>query len=370
MVQTTRLQLPLIAAAQAQKHVTHNEAILRLDGLCQMQAVSYTVSAQPASPADGDLYLLPAGKTGSAWGGAANHAAAHYYDGVWHFYAPRAGWIAFITDMSRLVYHDGTAWTDVLTPSGASAADGGASAPGFAFASDTNTGLYRIGADQIGITTGGTLRRAISTTAETPTLPQQGQDGSAGTPAYGFSADTDSGLYRIGANNPGIAAGGSLVESWAVAGITRPLQPAFFAYLSAGQSNKTGDGTAYDVPFDSELFDRGSNHDAATTKGVFTAPVTGLYLFGATCRLSSLGAGHTQWEMNFVTTGNTFVPLSYDPHNIIAGGILFFSSSVLVPMTAGDTCKLRITVYNSTKTVAVDGGAAGNKTKFWGFLVA
>lgn len=209
MVQTTRLQLPLISAAQAQKHVTHNEAILRLDGLCQMQALSYTVSAQPASPADGDLYLLPAGKTGSAWGGAANHAAAHYYDGVWHFYAPRAGWIAFIADTSRLVYHNGTQWTDVLTPSGASAADGSASAPGFAFASDTDTGLYRVGANSLGITAGGTLRKTIDTAAETNALPTLGPDGSASAPAMSFSGDTNTGLYRIGADILGFAAGGA-----------------------------------------------------------------------------------------------------------------------------------------------------------------
>ena len=40
-------------------------------------------------------------------------------------------------------------------------ADGSASAPGVAFNSDTNTGMYRIGADQIGLSTGGTVRAAI-----------------------------------------------------------------------------------------------------------------------------------------------------------------------------------------------------------------
>lgn len=368
MVDTTRLQLPLIAAAQAQKHVTHNEAIMRLDGLVQMTAKSYTTSAQPGSPADGDLYLMPAGKTGTDWGGYSNHAAAHYYDGVWHQYHPSAGWLCWVQDTSILYSYTGSAWSAVPLPN--SIADGTASAPGLAFGSDTNTGLYRIGADQLGLATGGTLRRTISTSAETPTLPQQGADGSAGAPAYGFSADTDNGLYRIGTNNPGIAAGGSLVESYAIAGITRPLQPAFLAYLSASQTSKTGDGSAYDIPFDSETFDRGSNHDSTSSKGVFTAPVTGLYMFGSIMRLSGLLAGHTQWEMQFVASAGTFVPLSWDPHNVIAGGILFFSACQIIPMTAGDTCKLRVAVYNSTKVVTIDGGAATNKTNFWGFLVA
>lgn len=315
MVQTTRLQLPLIAAAQAQKHVTHNEAVLRLDGLVQMTAKSYTASAQPASPADGDLYLLPAGKTGTDWGGYANHAAAHYYDGIWHSYAPQTGWLSWVQDSGILYSYTGAQWTPVPLPN--SIADGSVSAPGLAFASDANTGLYRIGAD-----------------------------------------------------NLGIAAGGTKLEDIKATGITRPLQPAFLAYLSASQANKTGDGTAYDVPFDSETFDRGSNHDAVTSKGVFTAPVTGLYLFGSLVRLSGLLAAHTQWEMQFVATGGTYVPLSFDPHNIIAGGILFYSASQFVPMTAGDTCKLRIAVYNGTKVVQIDGGSSTNKTNFWGFLVA
>ena len=114
MVQTTRLQLPLIAAAQAQKHVTHNEALLKLDGLAQFAVKSATTTAQPASPADGDIYLLPSGKTGTNWGGAANYAIAHYYDGVWHFLTPQAGWRAFVTDTSRFLYFNGTLWADLV----------------------------------------------------------------------------------------------------------------------------------------------------------------------------------------------------------------------------------------------------------------
>lgn len=43
-------------------------------------------------------------------------------------------------------------------------ADGTVSIPGYTFESDTNTGMYRIGADSIGFTAGGTLRATINTT--------------------------------------------------------------------------------------------------------------------------------------------------------------------------------------------------------------
>jgi hypothetical protein len=367
MVQTTRLQLPLIAAAQAQKHVTHNEAVLRLDGLCQMQALSYTVSAQPGSPADGDLYLLPAGKTGTDWGGAANHAAAHYYDGVWHFYAPRAGWLSFIADTVRLVYYTGTSWADVLTPSGASAADGSAAAPGFAFAADTNTGLYRIGADQIGVATGGTLRKTISTTAETNTLPRLGPDGSNSAPAISFSGDTDNGLYRIGTNNPGMAAGGQLVQSWSSSGITRPLQPAFSARLTSTLANVTGDGTMVTLTGLTEMFDQGANFDPST--GVFTAPVTGRYAFGGSLSLKEMTGSHTLVTVDLVTSNRTYYSIYQTQSHY--GGYQRLPFNWLADMDAGDTATVTTSVSGSTKVVDILSTAAAHvDTGFFGSLVA
>ncbi|MEM5773312.1 MAG: hypothetical protein QXL86_03795, partial [Candidatus Aenigmatarchaeota archaeon] len=51
------------------------------------------------------------------------------------------------------------------------AADGGAGAPAFAFSSDTNTGIYRRSEDVLSIATGGVERFNISTTAIQSTLP-------------------------------------------------------------------------------------------------------------------------------------------------------------------------------------------------------
>ena len=216
---TTRLQLPLLAAAQAQKHVTHNEAILRLDGLVQMTAKSATTSAQLASPADGDLYILPAGKTGTDWGGYSNYAVAHYYDGVWHQYHPNAGWVSFVQDTGSLLYYTGSIWSNIGAAVSSLFGDGTVGAPGIAFASDADTGIYRIGTNSLGIATGGVLRHTIDTANETTTLNQIGPDGSASAPSYSFSADPDNGLYRIGTNNPALAAGGTKVIDMKTSGV-------------------------------------------------------------------------------------------------------------------------------------------------------
>jgi hypothetical protein len=110
MPQSTRLGLPFLAAAQAQKHVTVNESLLRLDALVQLSAKSAAISTQPASPSDGDVYLLPAGKTGAAWGAMADGGIAYYRDGVWEELTPRAGWRAYVEDEAALYARNASAW--------------------------------------------------------------------------------------------------------------------------------------------------------------------------------------------------------------------------------------------------------------------
>lgn len=108
MADTTNLGLPLVAPAQAQKHVTVNEAFARLDGLTQLRLLSITQSAPPASIQDGESYGIPAGATG-AWAGQDGMIAVGS-NGGWVFVAPAAGWRAFVADQSRLAVHDGAGW--------------------------------------------------------------------------------------------------------------------------------------------------------------------------------------------------------------------------------------------------------------------
>ncbi|MEQ1694541.1 MAG: DUF2793 domain-containing protein [Hyphomicrobiaceae bacterium] len=109
MDQTPNLALPYILAAQAQKHVTHNEAIRALDAMTQIGVVSRSITVPPASPAEGDCYLTPPAATG-AWAGTAGRLAA-FQDGAWMFFAPRDGWIAWIADEAAAVVYAGSSWT-------------------------------------------------------------------------------------------------------------------------------------------------------------------------------------------------------------------------------------------------------------------
>ncbi|MDK9698357.1 MAG: DUF2793 domain-containing protein, partial [Siculibacillus sp.] len=109
MSTTSRLGLPLIEAAQAQKHVTHNEALRSLDFLVQAVALDRSLSAPPASPVEGDLHLVAAAPSG-AWTGHADDLALRVADG-WSFLAPRVGWCVWLVDEHRPVVWTGSAWT-------------------------------------------------------------------------------------------------------------------------------------------------------------------------------------------------------------------------------------------------------------------
>jgi len=115
MSNTANLMLPYLAAGQAQKHVTVNESLQRLDALVQLSAVSATTSAEPGSPADGAIYVLPSGKTGSDWGAMADGALAYYVDGAWQEIAPSEGWRAYVRDTDNFLLFNGSAWSTCPT---------------------------------------------------------------------------------------------------------------------------------------------------------------------------------------------------------------------------------------------------------------
>jgi hypothetical protein len=98
-------------------------------------------------------------------------------------------------------------------------ANGTVAAPSLTFGSDPDAGFYRIGANNIGIACGGSVKpQEWSATATTATVPVLTANGAVGAPAVAFASDTDTGLYRIGADNPAVAAGGVKVQEWSATG--------------------------------------------------------------------------------------------------------------------------------------------------------
>lgn len=110
---TDNFQFPFLLPDQAQKHVTHNEALQRVDALMQL-VIRATLSAPPQNPAEGTCYAVSA-TPAAVWSGLAGQIAL-YQDGRWSFLSPKAGWIAYLQEAGMLCRHDGQAWQPVSPP--------------------------------------------------------------------------------------------------------------------------------------------------------------------------------------------------------------------------------------------------------------
>ena len=87
--------------------------------------------------------------------------------------------------------------------------NGTAAAPSIYFKdSGTDTGIYSPGADQVGISTGGTVRLTTTTTGITSALPVDVPLGAVGTPSITFTGDLNTGIYSPGADQVAISTGG------------------------------------------------------------------------------------------------------------------------------------------------------------------
>ena len=105
---TTILSLPLILPAQAQKHVTHNEALATLDLIVQLSVINRTLTTAPALPAVGDRHIVAAAATGP-WAGQSGRIALFSQTG-WQFTAPLLGWQAHVLAEGQTAVYDGVAW--------------------------------------------------------------------------------------------------------------------------------------------------------------------------------------------------------------------------------------------------------------------
>ena len=245
------LSLPYILPAQAQKHVTHNEALRMLDLLVQLVVTSRQVTTPDPEPEENARYIVPAGATGAFAGQAAK--IAFWETGSWVFFDALPGWRAEVLDENRQVVFDGLNWTGpealaqrfervgIATDADATNRLAVASAATLlthdgaghqlkinkATTNDTASLLFQTGwsgraemgttgSDAFEIKTSAngtafqTAFRAVPATgkAELPSgLASAG--GTAAQPGQGFLGDEDTGIFNPAANQIGLSAGGT-----------------------------------------------------------------------------------------------------------------------------------------------------------------
>ena len=111
METTPRNQLPYIMPQQAQKHVTHNEAIRILDSIVQIAVSGVVNDPSSLTPEEGMCVLV--GEDGTdVFEGKANHLAS-FVDGAWMLHQPVNGWLAYRTDIDILVVFSEAGWIAV-----------------------------------------------------------------------------------------------------------------------------------------------------------------------------------------------------------------------------------------------------------------
>ena len=197
MGETANLGLALLEPAQAQKHVTVNEALVRLDALAKGVLASRTVTEPPVARAEGAVWAVPEG-AGGDWAGEAGRLAIAT-GGGWSFVTPREGWRAYVLDEGAALLHDGTRWTPEVTAPVASASSGAATVievieidhrVGAGAISETVTVIPR-GAIVLGVTA-----RVIEEIAGTATTWRLGSPGFSDR--FGSGLGTQAGSYAEG----------------------------------------------------------------------------------------------------------------------------------------------------------------------------
>ena len=336
---TENLGLPYLVPSQAQKHVTHNEALTALDALVQLGVLSRAVSTPPASPAAGERYIVAPGSTG-VWAAQDGRIAA-WQDGGWVFYTPKDGWLAYVNDENRLLVRKGAAWSEVSAPTALPERLGlnmPAAAP---------NRLALSGAASLFSHEGNGHRLAINKAAAADTASVLFQTGWSGRAEIGLTGDDD---FRLKVSADGSAFTEALVVNRATgkasfpAGINgvRERLSANRTYYVATGGNDANNGLSAAAPFATlqKAVDEAHKLDCSIY-GVTIQLADGSYA-GATIARPLLGGGLLTIIGNVTTPANvilTSATLAAGGANVSIGGVKF------------------ITTINYQNALSVQGGA-------------
>ncbi|MEL7096044.1 MAG: DUF2793 domain-containing protein [Pseudomonadota bacterium] len=102
------LNMPYIQPSQAQKHVTHNDALHVLDQIVQLVVLARNLTTPPVDLAAGDRYIVASGGLAD-WDGRDGEIAV--FDGnEWAFVSPSEGWHAQDLGTGARIVFSGGSW--------------------------------------------------------------------------------------------------------------------------------------------------------------------------------------------------------------------------------------------------------------------
>lgn len=357
MADTSRsLFMPFIQPNQAQKHVTHNEALRILDVLTQLAVETDDQTSPPDDPPEGTQHIVGDGATG-AWAGQDGDVAL-FETGTWRFFAPRAGWRAYVTGREALIVHDGSEWIDLDSAElqEIEAFGIGMNAlPDAPFSAKLNaafwTALYQADGGNGDLIT--TLNK---------------EDGSNDL-GFIFQQDFQTkgllGLFgtddlRLATSTDGVTFKDGLIVNGSTGVVDQPNLPRFKAVTNF--DNFAPADTWVKIAINSSEFNDQAVFDAATN--TFTASVAGSYLFGASLTFKQNTSNQARMAARFLANGTDEVMGSLSeitgPHITERTSI---SIQSFVILSAGETMELQ------GKMQGQDAFFLADRTCFWGFKV-
>lgn len=214
---------------------------------------------------------------------------------------------------------------------------------------------------------------AVSTTGDTMTGPLKLPDGSAAAPALPFADDTNTGIYRAGADILAFATGGAERFRVANAGPTvgtdrvwhagNALCAGFYAYRSANQTLPKDATTK--VGFNAEVFDHSSAFDTSTAK--FVAPQGGVYLFSVNINTTYYSCNAPKAALYLYKNGVLISVL--DRLYIDAAYVGFsLSGSAILLLDADDYVEVYVYWKENNSSLVLEGGS--DKTSFAGIMLS
>ncbi|CAN1507420.1 C1q domain containing protein [Rhabdaerophilaceae bacterium] len=327
-METPRLALPLLAAGQAQKHVTHNEALLALDAHVHLHVEAISQIAPPSSPVEGQIFGLATNPSG-LWSGKGG-TVARFQDGAWFYSLPRRGWRATVGNTAIPYLHDGSTWKP-LVETGLSAltalAIGSAGSPDQRLAIRSANILFE--ADPAHPTEPGDIRIKINKTSPGDIASLLFQTGFSGRVEVSYGS---SGQFDIRTSSDGATFSSAFAINPVTGVVSLPRQSAFRAIRTGPDIAMSTPNTI--LPFDGAAVNIGNGYSSTTYR--FSAPEDGIYLFSVSAFAS---VTNTRTIIDLVKNGTIGVARSERAD--IGGAMELVDLTSILPLAKNDTIEAR-----------------------------
>ena len=356
MTDTVNLGLPCIDGSQAQKHVTHNDALHILDTLVQLAVNDRDLTAPPASPSEGVRFIVKSGATG-AWAGHVNAIAA-WQDGAWQFSVPNIGWVAFVVDEGTLIVWNGSAWGDffatVTSLQNLALLGLGTTADAAnPLSAKLNNALFA--AKTVAEGGDGHLRYKLNKESAVKTLSFLFQDNWSGRAEIGLTGDDD---FHVKVSADGATWFEALLVDRASGRASLPLAAKFSA--ATNFDNYIAANTWTKVQFNNADLNDQNAFSAAGNN--FTAPFAGAYAFGFSLRFKANATVPAKATIAFYKNG-----AELGRGRAVSGapvdGVTTYNLAGLAALAEDDVIDVRVRFETN------DGYVAADQSHFWGHYV-